>query len=55
MPPKPKDASKAKPKKPHHIKRADLDIPAYIEERNSKDPRLLFRRGVFHLQHSTSI
>ncbi|KAK8154132.1 hypothetical protein BC567DRAFT_40253 [Phyllosticta citribraziliensis] len=45
-------AKSKKPKKPYHIKKADLHLDEYIEEQNSKNPSLLFRRGVDHLKSS---
>lgn len=43
---------KKKEKKPFHIKRADLHLEEYVEEQNSKDPRLLVKRAFEHLKHS---
>lgn len=50
---KPKDSAKPpKPKKPYHIKKADLHLDEYIEEQNSKKPSLLIQRAVTHLKTS---
>ncbi|KAF2496572.1 hypothetical protein BU16DRAFT_336404 [Lophium mytilinum] len=54
MAPKSKDKPR-KPKKPYHIKREDLHLEEYIEERDSKDPRIFFSRLGRHFYHSTQL
>ncbi|KAF2140302.1 uncharacterized protein K452DRAFT_299663 [Aplosporella prunicola CBS 121167] len=46
------DTKQKKQKKPYHIKKADLHLDEYIEEQNSKDPKILWQRGVNRLKSS---
>lgn len=49
-----KEGSKEKKqKKPFHVKREDLDLPAYIEEQNSKKLSVLFQRLLDHTVRSS--
>ena len=41
-----------KAKKPYHLSRAELDLPTYIEEQNTKSPRVLWQRFLDHTVNS---